>query len=380
MAPSAIEPTVTDVPPQPKWHVPACPDTLKERLSKAGIDESTYPGPPTIPYYYQDAMAVKKDPWEYNDAGIRAMQTDKTKSSLLNAATKVTDLTTNIGTEIEGLQLKDLTSQQRDELALLIAERCVVFFRDQDITPQQQEELGKYYGRVEIHPHVPHVPGAEGATVIWDALKSEGRKSGTFRNPGGTYRWHSDIAHERQPPAYAHLHNDTIPSTGGDTVWASGYAAYDKLSPAFRQFIDGKKAVFRSTHSYVDRDDPHGARRYNENIHPIVRVHPVTGWKSLWLNRNYTQRIVGLEKAESDAILNYLYDVFEHNLDIQVRFKWTPNASALWDNRVTIHNAIWDYEGREPRHGTRVMTLGEKPYFDENAVSRRQALGLEDSE
>lgn len=89
-----------------------------------------------------------------------------------------------------------------------------------------------------------------------------------------------------------------------------------------------------------------------------------------------TSRIVGLDKAESDLILNYLYDVYEKNVDIQVRFKWTPRTSALWDNRITIHNASWDYEGGEPRHGTRVTSLAEKPYFDAGAKTRREALGL----
>jgi alpha-ketoglutarate-dependent taurine dioxygenase len=89
-----------------------------------------------------------------------------------------------------------------------------------------------------------------------------------------------------------------------------------------------------------------------------------------------TVRIVGLDKAESDLILGYLYDVYEKNVDIQVRFRWTPGTSALWDNRITIHNASWDYEGREPRHGTRVTSLAEKPYFDASAPTRRQALGV----
>jgi alpha-ketoglutarate-dependent taurine dioxygenase len=154
-----------------------------------------------------------------------------------------------------------------------------------------------------------------------------------------------------------HLHNDTIPKIGGDTLWASGYAAYEKLSPAFRKMIDGKEAVYRSAHA-------------------LVRVHPATGWKALWVNRGLTLRIVGLDKAESDLILGYLYDVYEKNVDIQVRFKWTPGTSALWDNRITIHNASWDYEGNEPRHGTRVTALAEKPFFDVKAPTRRQALGL----
>ena len=132
------------------------------------------------------------------------------------------------------------------------------------------------------------------------------------------------------------MHNDTVPTTGGDTVWASGYSAYEKLSPDFRKIIDGKKAVYRSAHSYLDRDDPTAGPKYVERTHPLVRVHPATGWKALWVNRAMTERIVGLDKAESDVILHYLFEVFEKNIDIQVRFKWTPRASALWDNRYTM--------------------------------------------
>ncbi|KAH0147655.1 alpha-ketoglutarate-dependent sulfonate dioxygenase, partial [Aureobasidium melanogenum] len=159
-------------------------------------------------------------------------------------------------------------------------------------------------------------------------------------------------------------------------LWASGYAAYEKLSPGFRKIIDGKKAYFKSAHTYLDRNDPNAGPKHIQRIHPIVRVHPATGWKSLYVNRAFTTKIVGLDKAESDVILNYLFEVYERNIDIQLRFKWTPRTSALWDNRITIHNASWDYE-KVPRHGTRVTALAEEPYFEENAPTRRHALGLD---
>ncbi|CZR70199.1 related to sulfonate dioxygenase [Phialocephala subalpina] len=152
---------------------------------------------------------------------------------------------------------------------------------------------------------------------------------------------------------------------------------YSRLSPEFRKFIDGKQAKFRSAGEYLDRNDP-TARRPVVRIHPIVRVHPATGWKSLFVNRIRTGKIVGLDKPESDVILDYLFDVYEKNIDIQVRFNWTPGTSALWDNRITIHNATWDYEGGEERHGTRVASLAEAPHFDDKAPTRREALGLED--
>ena len=139
--------------------------------------------------------------------------------------------------------------------------------------------------------------------------------------------------HEHQPAGITHLHNDTVPTVGGDTLWASGYSAYEKLSPEFRKIIDGRHAIYRSAHSYLDRDDPNAGPKYIERSHPLVRVHPVTGWKSLFVNRAMTKRIVGLDEAESDVILQYLYKVYESNVDIQVRFRWTPGSSALWDNR-----------------------------------------------
>ncbi|KAM7197903.1 hypothetical protein V8F33_005395 [Rhypophila sp. PSN 637] len=372
MAPAPIYESIVDAVEQKRDTLPL-PDPARERLVKAGIDLSEgYPYWPSKPLYLQDVVSIRSEDRLYEDAGARA---DKSKRNLLSAATKVTDLTTHIGTEIEGLQLKDLTPVQRDELALLIAERSVVFFRDQDITPQQQKELGKWFGEVEVHPQGPQVPGALGVTVIWPDLQAA-EIAPSFRRPGGAARWHTDLVHERQPAGITHLHNDTVPPVGGDTLWASGYSAYEKLSPEFRKIIDGKKAVYRSAHPYLDRENPTAGPQYVERVHPLVRVHPATGWKALWVNRAMTVRIVGLDKPESDLILNYLYDVYEKNVDIQVRFRWTPKTSALWDNRITIHNASWDYNGRYPRHGTRVTSLAEVPYFDPKAPTRREALGL----
>jgi alpha-ketoglutarate-dependent taurine dioxygenase len=139
--------------------------------------------------------------------------------------------------------------------------------------------------------------------------------------------------HEHQPAGITHLHNDTVPTIGGDTLWASGYSAYEKLSPSFRSIIDGRYAIYRSAHAYLDRENPHAGPKYIERAHPLVRVHPVTGWKSLFVNRAMTVRIVGLDEGESRAILEYLFKVYEGEVDIQVRWRWTAGTSALWDNR-----------------------------------------------
>lgn len=152
MAPAPIDPSITDFA-EPKKDTLGLPEPARARLEKAGIDLSQgYPYRPLRPLYLQDAYKIRNVERVHEDAGARA---DKSKKNLFGAATKVTDLTAHIGTEIEGLQLKDLTPEQRDELALLIAERSVVFFRDQDISPQQQKELGDWYGEVEVHVRDP---------------------------------------------------------------------------------------------------------------------------------------------------------------------------------------------------------------------------------
>ncbi|KAF4978722.1 hypothetical protein FZEAL_4942 [Fusarium zealandicum] len=244
------------------------------------------------------------------------------------------DDTKNGGTVIVGVGrnggLRDdhnLTNQQRDELALIIAERSVVFFRYQDLSSQQQKELGEWYGEVEVH-----VPGVEGVTVTWPKLQAT-ESPASFRQPGGASIWHKDLFHERQPAGITHLHNDVVPKIGGDTLWASGYASYEKLSPEFRMIIDGRSAIYTSTHPYLDHENPEAGPKFIERIHPLVRGHPATGWKALWVNRAMTDSIVGLDKAESDVILGYLFDVYEKSIDIQMRWKWTPRTSVLWENR-----------------------------------------------
>ena len=158
--------------------------------------------------------------------------------------------------------------------------------------------------------------------MIWPALQAT-ETTANFRKPGGASRWHTDLVHERQPAGITHLHNDTVPKLGGDTLWASGYSAYEKLSPAFRKIIDGRTAIYRSAHAYLDRNDPTAGPKHIEREHPMVRVHPATGWKALWVNRAFTKRIVGLDPAESDLILGYLFDVYER-VSIAISSKGAP--------------------------------------------------------
>ena len=169
-----MAPALIDLPPSDyivqKKDTLALPEPTRRRLEKAGIDLSNgYPYRPNKPLYLQDVYKIRDSPGDHDERGARA---DKEKKALFSAATKVTDLTSYIGTEIEGLQLKDLSDQQKDELALLVAERSVVFFRDQDLSPQQQKSLGEYWGEVEVHVSAVHfleIP----SIVVWPCLKSD---------------------------------------------------------------------------------------------------------------------------------------------------------------------------------------------------------------
>ncbi|CCH40887.1 Alpha-ketoglutarate-dependent sulfonate dioxygenase [Wickerhamomyces ciferrii] len=335
------------------------PSTTRARFERHGVDLSKgYPEKPPsdqIPLYVDDAFKIRDKPQEYIPRGKFA---DRSKKALFSKAKEFKHLTKYIGTEIVGVQLSDLNEQELDELALLIAERVVVFFKDQDLSPQKQLELGAFFGNVEIHPQFQHVPGLPGTSVIWDAhFKKNGFKK-TFKTAKtGTSNWHADLTHELQPPSVTHLHLDAIPSIGGDTNWSSGYAAYDKLSPAFQKFLEGKVVTQKSMHGYLDRNDPLGGPKHVIREQPIIRTNPITGWKSLFVSNGAS------------------------NLDIQVRFNWHSDTgsnlgtSALWDNRIGQHNATWDYED-EDRHGTRVSSLAEIPYFDPNSKSQRESLGL----
>jgi hypothetical protein len=211
MVPSAINlPVVAPILPsikdtkEPVTYKLPIPEPTRRRLEAANVDISNgYT--PLQPLYLQDIEQIRNEPREFVDAGSRA---DPEKKALFNAAKQIIHLTNHIGTEIVGLQLKDLTDKQKDELGLLIAERSVVFFRDQDLLPQQQRSLGEYYGEVEVHvstnfsrkldllliislqPQGSHVPGIPGVSVIWPNLFAKQRKA-DFRHPGDAGIWHT---------------------------------------------------------------------------------------------------------------------------------------------------------------------------------------------
>ncbi|KAH9902669.1 alpha-ketoglutarate-dependent sulfonate dioxygenase [Cubamyces lactineus] len=290
----------------------------------------------------------------------RGQFADPEKKSLLSAASKVQHLTPAIGTELSGIDLRQLTDQQKDELALLIAERGVVFFRDQELNIHEQLELARHFGPLHKHATtpVPREPGLEEVHVVYN--------DGSRRPDPSAFSklelWHSDVSYELQPPSATSLKVITGPPYGGDTLWSSGYALYSSFSPGFQKYLEGLSAV----HSAVAQADGaraagHTVRREPvETVHPVVRVHPVTGWKSIYVNPGFTRRIVGLPKAESDAILSLLFHQISENPDFQVRFHWEPNSIAIWDNRIVTHSATFDF-WPHVRHALRATPHGERP-------------------
>ncbi|KAJ7853707.1 hypothetical protein B0H14DRAFT_781406 [Mycena olivaceomarginata] len=308
------------------------------------------------------------------------------------------DETPHIGTRFpsKSVQLSAiLAAPNSDELlkdlATLVSHRGVVFFTDQDIEIEKQKELGTRLGRLGGNPatstlHVhPISESTPELTSDVSVISSEGgiARVGYSNSNRASNGWHTDITFEPVPSDYAILKMHTLPAVGGDTLWASGYEAYDKLSPAYQKFLEGLTAVHdgsgfvkHANEQGLSINEPRGSPENIGNklqaVHPVIRTHPITGFKTLFVNKGFTIRIVELHEEESQDVLAYLTRHVSENHDMQVRFRWGKNDVAIWDNRCTFHTATNDYTGR--RMGSRVVSIGEKPYFDPNSKSRRAVL------
>lgn len=358
----------------------------KEALKDAPQQEEQYEYEHLTPYH-PDVKWPALEPFEVTD---KAENASRSFENLFKAVDKVSHLTLKIGTILEGIDLSKLDDAQKDELALLTAYRGVVFIKDQKhFDVHQQVALGKYWGNGKLHEHATTaLPKAaefdkslEAVHVVYyDGKIRQGRVSPTDAFTP-TRLWHSDVSYELQPPSYTTLQLLTGPDAGGDTLWSSGYALYDSLSPPLRAYLE----TLSATHSAQEQADD--ARRGNTpvrrepvvSIHPIVRTHPVTKLKSVYINPGFTRSIVGVPKGESDAILNYLYSIIATHPEHTVRYKWSAGDIALWDNRVTTHAATYGF-GPHRRHAIRVTVPGEAPTYDPSGKSQQEelseALGL----
>jgi alpha-ketoglutarate-dependent taurine dioxygenase len=169
---------------------------------------------------------------------------------------------------------------------------------------------------------------------------------------------------------------------GGDTLWASAYEAYDRLSPAYKKFLEGLTATHIGSHFLElakrsgaevrePRGSPDNVGQHLSTVHPVIRTNPVTGWKGLFVNQGFTKRINELTQTESDEVLKFLWDHIASNHEFQVRFRWEENSLAIWDNRSTFHAATHDVD-EATRTGTRSVSIGERPYFDPKSISRKE--------
>jgi taurine dioxygenase len=274
-------------------------------------------------------------------------------------------LTPVIGAEIHGADLANLNADDFATIRRALVDHGVVFFRDQPrLAPADQIAFARRFGDLHTHPAAPHL---EGHPEIFEIHAHAGSR---VANGNG---WHSDVSCDEEPPLGTMLQLHVLPSCGGDTLFASMTAAFETLSAPLQTFLATLTARHESEHvyrgRYADRGVTDAGRAYPSAIHPVVRTHPESGRQALYVNPSFTTRICEVEPEESRALLDFLYR-HQQRPEFQVRFRWTENAVALWDNRSTQHFALWDYWPEE-RRGHRVTIRGDRPYFRAGAVQRR---------
>ncbi len=268
-----------------------------------------------------------------------------------------------VGAEIGGVDLRDLSDDAFARVREALLTHGAVFFRDQTFDPDAQIAFARRFGEPEVHPIVE---GMDGRPEMLRVHKPAGA-SASFG-----VGWHTDNSFFERPSLGSVLYGETIPPVGGDTLYASMEAAYQALSPRMQSFLGDLRAVHSASRAYdpdgVGREKYEGKAplryRYSEAVHeevehPVVRTHVDTGARSIYVNPMFTQRICDLAESESHAILEMLYQHCARP-DFQCRFRWTPGAVALWDNRQVWHYAMDDYREHE-RVMYRVTIAGERP-------------------
>lgn len=307
----------------------------------------------------------------YEDKGLLG---DADFKHLKQIATSIEDYNPKIGTEVSGVDLANLTDEQKNDIARLIAIRGVVFFRDQkNLDIDAQRKLGAYFGILHKHAttSTPKRGDLNDVHVIWADEKSKDQRA--MFTP--TFLWHSDVTYEIQPPSYTSLKVLTGPPIGGggDTLWSSNYAAYDLLSTPMQTYLESLTAIHSAEMQAAGSIAMNRPVRRDPVIteHPLVRTHPVTGWKSLFFNPGFVTKIVGIPKVESDMIINYLNELVSTTQEIHVRFQWGKDDVAFWDNRIVNHTASYGFAPHR-RHAVRVAVTAERPYLDKESSSQEE--------
>ena len=281
-----------------------------------------------------------------------------------------------LGAEISGVDVRDLDDETFTAVLDALHEHEVVFFRGQALSEEEHLEFGRWFGT----PSTFEIYKVMGETEPTLTTIADGPDS-----PPGADNWHTDVTWIAEPPDYAVLQGNVIPEFGGDTMWASLTALYDSLSPALQEWICGLSAV-HDNEAFINgvaRKAPPGSlddtiaelrAQYPPVTHPLVRTHPVTGRRAVFLGGLFMKHIDGLQPDESEALIGLLTSRLD-NPKLQVRWQWEPGDIAVWDERSTNHRAVGDHfpQIREVR---RCEIEGERPYFDPDAVARPKAAVL----
>lgn len=263
----------------------------------------------------------------------------------------VRPMTKRIGAEIFGVDLRQpLGNLAHAEIHDALMKHQVVFFRDQPIDHEAHKAFGRAFGNLAIHS------GVKGLDDHIEIVAIHADENSKFV---AGEKWHSDLSCDLEPPMGSILYMHTLPEDGGDTLFASMYAAYDGLSEPMKAFLAPLTAVHDANPVYK-AIFPDVGKVYPCHSHPVIRTHPVTGRKLLYVNSSYTTRINGLAQEESNAVLQFLYEHVK-NANYHVRFRWQPHSIAFWDNRCTQHFAVWDYFP-QTRSGFRVTVAGDRPF------------------
>ncbi len=261
-----------------------------------------------------------------------------------------------IGAEIHGIDLaQDLDDAMIADLRQALLTYKVIFFRDQNISRAQHIAFARRFGPLEIHPATPADQVDPEVLRITHGPNSRGRENA----------WHSDVTWRPEPSLGSILRAIELPPVGGDTLFADMYDAYEALSPAMKAWVETLKAEHDIARVFAGRlgADADALRaKYPVQTHPVVRTHPETGRRALYVNTGFTARIVGLSPKESDWLLAHLYAQAAEP-ERQCRFRWAPHCIAFWDNRSSQHYAASDYFP-QVRTMERVTIAGDKPFFD----------------
>lgn len=266
---------------------------------------------------------------------------------------RVTPLTGGIGAEVNGVDLRDLSDERIADIRQAWLDYKVLFFRDQNLTKKQHIEYGRALGELEIHPFTRNDDEYPEIIVLHS----------TPDNFFAAQSWHSDVSFRASPPMGSILYGRIMPQWGGDTCFANMELGYELLPDDVKQEIENLKAVHSITRTYAghmtDEQKEKSYKAFPDQLHPVVRTHPQTGNRSLYVNVSFAIRFEGMTEEESLPLMQKLYDQAKLP-EVQCRFRWQPGSIAQWDNRCTQHYAVADYVGTE-RRVERVTLLGDRP-------------------